>query len=72
MTDNMFDPDRQAAHKAEAADFARAAPGYYTRVTCGLPDPTNHGTCRMNPKHHGMHVGPVSGQHESWHGQETT
>jgi hypothetical protein len=40
------------------------------RITCGLPDPTNHGTCRMNPNHHGMHVGPVDGYHQSWHEQE--
>lgn len=39
------------------------------RITCDLPDPTNHGTCRMNPGHLGMHVGPVNGRHESWHDQ---
>ncbi|QIS38639.1 hypothetical protein [Clavibacter capsici] len=42
------------------------------RPTCGTPDPTNHGTCRMLPNHGGMHVGPVDGRHEAWHEQETT
>jgi hypothetical protein len=42
------------------------------RPTCDLPDPNNHGTCRMNPNHGGMHVGPVDGVHQSWHEQETT
>jgi hypothetical protein len=37
------------------------------RPACGLPDPTNRGSCRMLPNHGGMHVGPVDGIHQSWH-----
>jgi hypothetical protein len=39
----------------------------YARPRCGIPDPTNTGTCRMLLGHMGMHVGPVDGQHQSWH-----
>jgi hypothetical protein len=47
----------------------RVAHALHMRPRCGIPDPTDTGTCRMLLGHMGMHVGPVDGIHEAWHDQ---
>jgi hypothetical protein len=51
--------------------FDQVTHALYTRPRCGIPDPTEGGTCRMLLGHLGMHVGPVDGIHQSWHDTDT-